>query len=50
VTSDQRRLAQSIPGARWEIVRDSGHATPIDQPEAYNALLASFFRLAGERD
>ena len=38
----QSRLAQGIPGARWEIVRDSGHATPIDQPDAYNALLESF--------
>ena len=46
----QRRLAQSIPGARWEIVRDSGHATPIDQPEAYNTMLASFFRNVGARD
>jgi len=39
----QRRLAQGIPGAHWEIVRDSGRATPVDQPDIYNALLGSFF-------
>jgi pimeloyl-ACP methyl ester carboxylesterase len=38
----QRDLAQRIRHARWEVIRDSGHATPIDQPEIYNALLASF--------
>lgn len=38
----QRQLAQHIPHARWEIIRDSGHATPLDQPERYNALLQSF--------
>ncbi len=40
----QRELARGIPGARWEIMRDSGHATPIDQPDAYNALLLAFFQ------
>jgi pimeloyl-ACP methyl ester carboxylesterase len=40
----QRRLARGIRGARWEIVRDSGHGTPIDQHEVYNALLESFLK------
>ena len=26
----------------WEVIRDSGYATPLDQPDVYNALLASF--------
>ncbi len=40
----QRELAGGIRGARWEIIRDSGHATPLDQAEAYNDLLASFLK------
>jgi len=38
----QHELAQGIRGARWVLLRDSGHAAPIDQPEAFNALLAGF--------
>jgi pimeloyl-ACP methyl ester carboxylesterase len=40
----QRRLARDIPHARWEVIRDSGHATPLDQPDRYNALLQSFIQ------
>ena len=40
----QRELANGIRGARWEVIRNSGHATPIDQPDVYNALLRSFLR------
>lgn len=40
----QRELAGGIRDARWEIIRDSGHATPIDQPAAFNALLRAFLR------
>ena len=35
-------LAANIPGARLEIVADSGHATPIDQPEVFNGLVLGF--------
>ncbi len=35
-------LAANIPRARFEIVADSGHATPIDQPEAFNSLVMRF--------
>ena len=42
--SRQRELAHGIRGARWEIVRDSGHATPIDQPDAFNSLLCAFLQ------
>jgi pimeloyl-ACP methyl ester carboxylesterase len=38
----KRLLAASISGARLEIVADSGHATPIDQPEAFNSLVMGF--------
>jgi len=39
------RLGAAIPGARVEVVPASGHATPYDQPEAFNRLLLEF--LAG---
>ncbi len=35
-------LQAGIPGARLEIVRDSGHATPLDAPAAFNRLLVDF--------
>ncbi len=38
-------LARAIPGARFVVVPDSGHATPHDQPELFNRLLLEF--LAG---
>ncbi len=38
----KRELAEGIPGARLAVVPDSGHATPLDQPEAFNALLLQF--------
>jgi len=34
-----RELAEGIPGARLEVVRDSGHMTSIEQPEALTRLL-----------
>ncbi|HLF27375.1 MAG TPA: alpha/beta hydrolase [Anaerolineae bacterium] len=46
--SRQGELACGIRGARWEIIRDSGHATPIDQPEIYNRLLLSAFDQVGQ--
>lgn len=38
----KRELAAGIPGARLEIVPNSGHATPLDQPEVFNRLLVEF--------
>ncbi len=38
----KRELAESIPGARLEVVAGSGHATPLDQPVAFNHLLTKF--------
>jgi pimeloyl-ACP methyl ester carboxylesterase len=35
-------LARAVPGARWVIVPDSGHATNVDQPAAFNAILKEF--------
>jgi 3-oxoadipate enol-lactonase len=37
-----RSLAESIPGARFEIVPDAGHLPAVEQPEAVARLLKSF--------
>lgn len=35
-------LAQGIPEARLEVMTGSGHASPIDAPEAFNRMLLRF--------
>lgn len=40
--AEQRAMAERISGARFEIVRDAGHAVFVDQPERFNALLTEF--------
>ena len=35
-------LARAIPGSRWVVVPGSGHATNVDQPDAFNATLRDF--------
>jgi len=39
-----RTLAEAIPAARLEIVEDSGHLAPIEQPEPVSAALSSWLR------
>jgi len=41
-----RRIAARIPGARLEIVPDSGHSSTVEQPAAVTALLTSFLASA----
>ncbi|MGD1992438.1 MAG: alpha/beta fold hydrolase [Anaerolineae bacterium] len=38
----KRALAEEIPGAHLEIVPGSGHATPLDRPQAFNQLVLGF--------
>jgi pimeloyl-ACP methyl ester carboxylesterase len=38
----KRAYTALIPGARLEVVADSGHATPIDQAERFNELVLTF--------
>lgn len=38
----KRLLAQRIPHSRLEVIADSGHATPVDQPEAFNRVVLRF--------
>ncbi|HEY4720288.1 MAG TPA: alpha/beta hydrolase, partial [Anaerolineae bacterium] len=40
----QLQLVRGIPNVRWQMVRDSGHATPIDQPEEFNRLVLEFLK------
>jgi pimeloyl-ACP methyl ester carboxylesterase len=35
-------LAERIPHSRLEIIADSGHATPVNQPEAFNRVVFQF--------
>jgi 3-oxoadipate enol-lactonase len=40
--ASKKRLQQSINGAELRVVEDSGHVTPYDQFERFNALLLAF--------
>ena len=35
-------MAKKIPGARLEVIRDAGHSTNLDQPEAFNRVVLDF--------
>ena len=35
-------MAKKIPGARLEVIRDAGHSSNLDQPEAFNRVLRDF--------
>jgi 3-oxoadipate enol-lactonase len=37
-----RRIAELVPGARLELIKNSGHSSTIEQPEAVTQLIASF--------
>jgi 3-oxoadipate enol-lactonase len=39
-----RRIAERIPGARFEIVPEAGHSSTVEQPEAIRTLLRDFLR------
>ncbi len=40
----QQQLARGIRKVQWHIVRDSGHATPVDQPEEFNRVVLEFLK------
>jgi 3-oxoadipate enol-lactonase len=42
-----RALAQAILGARLALIKEAGHLTPIEQPEAMAQQMRQFFRDAG---
>jgi 3-oxoadipate enol-lactonase len=39
---EMRRMAEAIPRARFHIIPDAGHLTPLENPSVFNARLASF--------
>ncbi len=41
------RYVALMPNARLEVIADSGHATPIDQPERFNGCVLEFLAAAG---
>jgi 3-oxoadipate enol-lactonase len=45
--ADNRRIADGIPGARFEVIPDAGHLSNLEQPEAFNAALRSFLEALG---
>lgn len=42
-----REMAELIPGARFELIRGTGHLPCVEKPEAYAALLIEFLREVG---
>ncbi|MGD8632508.1 MAG: alpha/beta fold hydrolase [Anaerolineales bacterium] len=44
--SAKRSLANSVSTARFEVLPDSGHVTPIDAADRFNALLLDFIEAA----
>lgn len=42
-----KAMAGRIAGARFEMIRNAGHLTPLEQPHAFNAVLRSFLAMLG---
>lgn len=45
-----RELADSIPGATFDIVDDAGHFGYLEQPDTVNKIISRYFALADTRD
>ena len=35
-------MAKKIPGARLEVIKDAGHSSNLDQPDAFNRVFVEF--------
>jgi pimeloyl-ACP methyl ester carboxylesterase len=40
----KRGYVDRMPRATLKVVADSGHATPVDQPAAFNGMVLAFLR------
>lgn len=40
------RTARLVPGARFAVIHDSGHASPLDQPARFNRVVLEFLATA----
>ena len=38
-------MAQAIPGARLQIIRQAGHLTNLEQPEAFQRVVEAWLSL-----
>ena len=47
---EKQRFVDIIPNARLEVIANSNHATPLDQPEALNKLLVAFLAEQNQTD
>ncbi len=39
---EMRAIADAIPGARFEVIQGAGHMSPMERPEAFNAVLRAW--------
>ena len=46
-TKSSRLLAQTIPGATLQLIKNSGHMAPLEQPAAFSAAVLEFLGAAG---
>ena len=44
-----RRIVELVPGSRLEIIKNAGHSSTVEQPEAVTALLQSFLAEVDEQ-
>ena len=44
--AQNRKLAETIPGARLAVIEDCGHFSPVERPEAVARVLVEFFGFA----
>ena len=42
-----RETTELIPGARFELIKQAGHLSPVDDPDAFTALLVTFLKEIG---
>jgi pimeloyl-ACP methyl ester carboxylesterase len=43
--ADHEAIAAAIPGARFEVIDDSGHFLPLEQPDAFNKALRDWINI-----
>jgi 3-oxoadipate enol-lactonase len=46
---ENKRIAEAIPGARFQVIPDAGHMSNLEQPEAFNAALRRFLEGLGKK-
>jgi 3-oxoadipate enol-lactonase len=44
IPAEVQRGLTRIPGARMEVIPDAGHLAPLEQPDAFNRVVADFLR------